>query len=404
MLVIFRLFKGKENLARFKERLGIASIKRPEGRIIWIHATSIGETVSVLPLIEALSKSFAGHILLTTTTTGSLKLIQNRTLPPHVMHQLCPLESWFAAIKFLNFWKPSLALFMESEFWPCIFDETAKRCKIISINTRISDEALHNWRIALPLLKDTLGKVFLFFPQSNYDTQTLHGLGFKNCKCLGNLKYAKTPLKLEQNKLNRFKKAIGQRKVLLFVSTHPGEEEIAANIYQTLARRYPTLLIILIPRHVIRIPEIIETLQKRNLQATIHSRTGVITKQTRFYIVDTIGEVNLFSSLAPITLMGGSFVKGIGGHNIIEPTRCGSVVIAGPHMENFKNIREEFKQHKAAIFVRNPEECIKVVEKLWADQKRLNTYKKNGFHLLMAKGHVVQNLEKEILKYIQNAS
>ena len=396
IVFLLRILKGKEDLARFKERLGISSVARPTGDIIWIHATSVGETVAVLPLIQALSKRFTGHILLTTTTIGSLKLLQNKTLPACVIHQLCILESWPIAVKFLNFWKPSLALFMEAEFWPCIFDETAKRCKIISINTRISNEALNHWQFALLLLKETLEKVFKFFPQSDYDAQTLASLGFKNYECFGNLKYAKVPLKINRKKLIPFKKDIGQRKVLLFVSTHPGEEEMAANIYQILVKKCPALLVILIPRHITRAFEISRRLQERGIEAAIHSRIGCVTKSTAFYVVDTMGEVNLFSSIAPITIMGGSFVD-IGGHNLIEPTRCGSVVIAGPHMENFKSISEEFKQHKAALFVQDQAECIKAVETLWTNKKLFSAYRKNSTQFLKTKSDIVKKLMKTII-------
>lgn len=397
LIFLYRLFRKKEDAGRFKERVGFASAQRPKGKIIWIHATSVGETMAVLPLLETIvkDKTFKGHILLTTTTIGSIKLLGTRKLPNKVIHQLCPLESWPIIVKFLKFWKPDLALFVEAEFWPCIFAETAKHCKILSINTRISEAALKSWQIALPLLKATLDKVYRFFPQSDYDAQILRELGITNYKCLGSLKYARSSLKFDKNELAMLKKKFNHRLLLLFVSTHPGEEEIAANVYLTLKAKYKSLLAILIPRHIYRVPEIVTMLKEKGLSSVLHSKPEKATPSTEFYVVDTMGEVNLFSSIAPVTVMGGSFVN-VGGHNLIEPASCGSVVVCGPNMQNFKSIREDFESNKAAIFVHDGTECAKEVGKLLSSKKLLNMYKANAARLLKSKANVIQKIMKEI--------
>lgn len=397
IIFIYRLFRGKEDFDRFKERFGFSSTLRPQGKLIWIHATSVGETMAVLPLVEAIAegKIFEGHILLTTTTIGSIKLLATRKLPKKVMHQLCPLESWPVIVKFLKVWRPNLALFVEAEFWPCIFVETAEYCKILSINTRISEAAIKRWQTALPLLKATLDKVYRFFPQSDYDAQILKNLGVTDYKCLGSLKYASPSLKPNKTKVALLKKKFNHRLLLLFVSTRPGEEEIAANIYLALKSKYKSLLAIIMPRHIHRVQEIVTMLKEKGLLSVRHSRLQKVTSSTAFYIVDSMGQVNLFSSVAPITVMGGSFAN-FGGHNLIEPTRCGSVVVCGPNMQNFKSIREDFENSKAAIFVHSRSECIQAVEKLLGSKKLLDMYRANAIRLLKSKTNVIQKIMEEI--------
>jgi 3-deoxy-D-manno-octulosonic-acid transferase len=398
----FRLVCRKEVFRRAKERWGIASlVARPQGKLIWVHAASVGEVSSVLPLIHALveDKKFSGSILLTSTTVGSLEFLRTNTLSERVVHQLCPIENVFAIRAFLKFWRPNLALFLESEFWPCILTETAKVCKVFSINTSISDASLKNWRLAMPLLRQMLKRVFKFLPQSLYDVQVLNRLGLRSIEYIGHLKYAAPTKKCAQAQLKQLKKDTANRKIVLFISTHEGEELMAAEIYKALCKRHKGVLCVLIPRHVNRTEGICSLLREQGLRVTARSESNTISSSTEFYLVNTMGEVNLFAALSSIAVVCGSFVP-IGGHNIIEPARCGAVVIAGPHMFDSKNLCEEFEEHQAALFVNNQAECIKAIEQLWADKKMLARYRRNADLLLKSKGTILSKLKQLIISHL----
>jgi 3-deoxy-D-manno-octulosonic-acid transferase len=406
LVFAFRLVRGKEVFARAKERWGIASLTaRPQGKLIWIHAASVGETASVLPLIHTLveDKKFTGFILLTSTTVGSVQFLKTRILPERVVHQLCPIENIFAIKTFLRFWRLNLALFVESEFWPCIITETAKACKVFSINTSISDASLKRWRLAMPLLRQMFKQVFKFVPQSLHDVHVLANIGMRNIEYVGHLKYTEQPLDRADTslkaQLKQLKKDTAGRKVLLFVSTHEGEEAMAADVYIALRKKHKSMLCILIPRRVNRAQSICKLLCDKGIKVTTRSTRKTIPRTAEFYLVDTMGEVSLFAALSPIAVMGGSFVP-IGGHNIIEPARRGAVVIAGPYMYDSKNLCEEFEQHEAALFVRNQDECIKAIRMLWDDESELARYKLNAKLLLKSKRHILPKLKQLILKHL----
>jgi len=400
-LVLIRLIRGKESKSRIKERFGRSSIIRPKGKLIWIHATSVGEVVSVLPMLEVLSndKRFRGTLLLTSTTLGSLRLLEKRKLPKRVVHQLYPIDNLFTVKSFIDFWKPDLSIFIESEFWPCALSGAARVGKVVSLNTAISNRSFKRWLAIKFFVKELLGKIDAFFPQSLTDLQKLEAFGAFKAEHIGNLKYSTPALPYDAKALKKLKVNLQERKIVLFASTHPGEEELAIEVFNELKSRHASLLFILIPRHPTRTKHICTLMKKACLPFALRSESDKIPDDIAFYIVDTIGEVGQFFALSPITVMGGSFVN-IGGHNLIEPAKLGSVVISGPYTNNFKDIIDEFKEKKAACFANNGQECADLIEKLWSDRSLLESYQKNAKSLLASKKNILKQVADNLIEYV----
>lgn len=245
-----RLNRGKEHPTRFNERRGITSLKRPTGRLVWLHGASVGEAVSLLPLISIIKTSYPDlSILLTTGTVTSAALMEKR-LPSGVIHQFIPVDRLPYVDRFLNHWKPDLALWTESELWPNLVHETHKRkITMTLINARMSEKSLKTWTRLSSMIKTLLGAFDLILAQTQNDGARYEQLGAKEVRCIGNLKYASPALPTDTAELEKLKTIIGERPVWLAASTHPGEELYFANIHQQLKKQFPTLLTLIAPRH-----------------------------------------------------------------------------------------------------------------------------------------------------------
>lgn len=388
LFILYRLYKGKEQKLRVGERFGISSKSRPAGKLLWIHVASVGEMISVIPFLDFYSKELDYTVLLTSGTVTSAS-IASKMLPPKVIHQYAPIDSYFVIRKFLKHWQPSLAIFIESEFWPCILSQTVKVCKIVSLNTRISNASFKRWNSFKTLTQQILKNFSTFIPQSLNDKSKLKALGFNNLKYIGNIKYSSPKLNYSAEELEKLKAETKNKKIVLFASSHPGEEEIAADIYNQIQDSKKSVLMLLAPRHPSRILDILDILTKKGFHVARRSSCDPITPTTDFYIVDTIGELGTFFKLSPITIMGGSFIDKVGGHNIIEPAKLKSVVITGPYMHNSIEICDDFKKADAAIFVKDQNECVKAIKSLWNSKKSYDQYINNALFLLKDKEGVL---------------
>jgi 3-deoxy-D-manno-octulosonic-acid transferase len=322
-----------------------------------------------------------------------------KKLPSKAIHQYVPIENYFAVRRFLKYWQPTLTIFVESEFWPCILSETAPMCKVISLSTRTSNASFERWSWCKSFTREVLGNISVFMPQSVDDAKKLKLLGFNNIKYFGHLKYSVPPLPYSAVDVEKLKKEMQGRKILLFASTHPGEEEIAADIYKELRAGEQSLLMLIAVRHPVRAEGVRAMLESRGYKVAVRSKAQEIVSETDIYLIDTIGELGTFFKVAPITIMGGSFVDGIGGHNIIEPAKLRSVVIVGPYMSNFKGICQDFKEASAAIFVEDKAKCIKAVKSLWKDSKTYKSCRDNALMLFKDKEDVLEKTLDYIVKY-----
>jgi 3-deoxy-D-manno-octulosonic-acid transferase len=321
-----RAAKGKEIAARLKEREGFASQPRPEGKLVWVHAASVGETMSVLPVLHALSGQT--NILLTTGTVTSAKLAEVR-LPQGAIHQFVPLDvpAWVA--RFLAHWRPDVAVFLESELWPNLL-LGCDRAQIprLLINARMSDQSARNWRRVPGTARAILGGFKAVLAQSASDAEKFRSLGVA-VQEWGNLKFFAAPLPVDEAALTTLQAQI-PGPAWLAASTHPGEEEICAEAHEKLLARFPSLITIIVPRHPERgaaVAALCGNAPRRSL--------GQPPVAGKIYVADTLGELGLFFRATPFAFIGNS-LAGFGGHNIIEPALLARPVITGPHLENFE--------------------------------------------------------------------
>lgn len=331
----WRARKGKEDPRRSGERYGIASAARPEGRLVWVHAASVGETNAALPLVRALGAAHHDlRFLLTTGTLTSATLAASR-LGHNALHQFVPLDSRRYANRFLDHWRPDAAIFTESEIWPNLILETeARNIPIALVNARMSQRSFDRWRRSPSMANPLFGRLRLVLAQNDRIGRWFTLLGARDVRVSGNLKIDSPPPPVDAIALDRLKGAIGARPLLLAASTHPGEDERIADAHKLLARRFPGLLTIIVPRHPDRGEAIAAMLGARGLACARRS-LGLLPESAHdIYVADTIGELGTFYALAAVAFVGGSLVPH-GGQNPIEAIQHGAAVLAGPHTHNF---------------------------------------------------------------------
>lgn len=362
-----RKANGKEDATRFEERLGRASRERPVGPLVWAHAASVGESLSLLPLIGRLvSDRPSLEVLVTTGTVTSARLMAER-LPEGSFHQYVPVDRLPYVRRFLDHWRPDLVLWAESEFWPNLITETVTRnTPMILINGRISPRSFAGWQRFSSLIKRLLGGFRLCLGQTEADAERLRRLGAPTVRCVGDLKFAGLPLPVDEEELARFKEALGGRPVWLASSTHSGEEEIAATVHRQLKAKHPGLLSVIAPRHPDRGPEIAAQLRAQGLVVSQRSAGDAIGPETDVYLADTMGELGLFYRLVGIVFIGKSLVP-LGGQNPLEAARLDCAIVHGPHMMNFEDITRRLKASDAAAEVADEKELEAAVARLLDD-------------------------------------
>lgn len=333
-----RLARGKERPGRLAERRGVDPTPRPPGRLLWLHAASVGETVSVLPLIAALGRQDPHlNLLVTTGTVTSAALLQERLpglgLGQRARHRFVPLDVPAWAARFLTHWRPDAAAFVESELWPNLIAAAAARnIPLALLNARLSALSWRRWRLFAPgLARRTLSAFRLITACSEADAARLSALGAPAVETPGDLKLAAPPLPVDLAEHARLAALLGTRPRWLAASTHPGEEALAAEAHRRLAPEFPGLLTIIAPRHPERGAEIASALSDL---APRRRAAGEDPPEQGLWIADTLGELGLLYRLAPVVFIGKS-LGGRGGQNPLEPARLGAAIAAGPHMENF---------------------------------------------------------------------
>jgi 3-deoxy-D-manno-octulosonic-acid transferase len=348
-----RLKRGKEHPERLAERLGEASLERPRGPLIWVHAASVGEMLAAVSLIERLrAQGFA--VLVTSGTVTSATLAEQR-LPDGVMHQFIPLDGPRFVRRFLDHWRPGLALFVESDLWPNLICLSAMRkIPMIVINGRLSERSFGRWRRVPRVIAALLDRFDLCLAQSAADAERYAKLGAPRVIAAGNLKLDVPAPPAHQNTLHQLREIVGKRPVIVAASTHPGEEAIVIAVHKKLRAKFPTLLTIIVPRHPARGESIAEVAKTAGLAVALRSRRKQPMPDIGIYVADTLGELGLIYRLAPIVFMGGSLASH-GGQNPIEPIRLGAAVLHGPHVWNFAEIYAALDAAHGAESVSNEE-------------------------------------------------
>lgn len=365
-----RARRGKEDPARLAERTGHASAVRPDGPLVWIHAVSVGESLSVLPLIARLrERRPETTVLVTSGTVTSASLLADR-LPAGTIHQYAPLDTPASARRFLDHWRPGLAIFVESEFWPnLILGAKARGARLVLLSARVTEKTARGWSRAKGLARAVLKAFDLVLPQDGASEARLERFGARSDGRV-NLKFIGDPLSRDEIELARLKTIIGGRPVVVAASTHPGEETLIADAVRAMPAISPAPLLIIAPRHPARGPEVVDALRAAGWSVARRSAGEQPTPDVGVYVADTLGEMGLLFGLADVAVMGGGFVDGIGGHNPLEPARLGVPSITGPHAFNFTEVYREMLDEQAALLAERPEDLTRLLHGLLTDPAR----------------------------------
>lgn len=361
-----RALRGKEDSLRMRERLGHASLPRPNGRLVWIHGASVGESVAALPLADAFLKS-GESVLVTSGTVTSARMMAER-LPDKAIHQYAPIDTPSATARFLAHWKPDAALFVESELWPnLLYRAAGQGVKLALVNGRMSERSFHGWSRARSVASSLLSLFDICLMQDKESAERLRRLGAPRVVVSGSLKADAPPLPASEEKLAALRTAIGSRPILLAAQTHPGEDETVLPAHDALRANYPSLLTILVPRHTERGADIAMLCGSRPVRQ--RSKGELPDAQTAIYVADTMGELGLFYRLAPFCFVGGTLVP-IGGHNPLEAARLHCGTLFGPHTESFSQAYDTLLAKHGGLRVASTREIVEAAQNLLGDPTR----------------------------------
>ena len=362
IIIVFRIFKGKEDILRFKEKIGFFSKKKKKGKLIWFHGASVGEIQSIIPLIEKFEKNKKiKQILITSNTVSSSLIIKNLRLKKTI-HQFFPIDCNFISKKFLNYWKPSKAFFIDSEIWPITINNLYKRnIPIFLLNGRITKKSFRRWKFFSYFAKSIFGKFYLCLSSNTETKKYLKKLGAKNIKFIGNLKFSQS--ENEKTNLNKdLINLINSRKTWCASSTHYNEEEFCGMAHIRLKKRFKNILTIIIPRHINRINSIKADLQNLDLKIHLDEPKKKISPDTDIYLVNSYGKTKLFYKVCKNIFLGGSLIEH-GGQNPLEATRYGCKVLHGPNVSNFREIYKFLNKKKLSKKISNQDQLINCVIK-----------------------------------------
>ena len=386
LIIFIRLLKNKEDKYRFKEKFCFFTKKRGKGKIIWFHGSSVGEILSVIPLIEKLEKKKSiNKILVTSSTLSSSKVLSKFKLKKTI-HQFFPIDSNGLTIKFLNYWKPSTAIFIESEIWPnMIINIKKKAIPLILLNARITRQSYNNWKNIPSTSQKLFGNFDICFVQNNETKKYLKYLGAKKIKNVGNLKFSETMNEKNKNINNKLDNIFKKKKVWCAASTHSSEEKICALAHKKLKNKYKNLLTIIIPRHVQRTSDIINEIKNLNLKIQTRSEGNKIRNNTDIYIVDTYGESKSFYKICKTVFLGGSLIDH-GGQNPLEPARFGCKILHGVHVQNFKEVYKFLEKNNLSSKFYNIDQLVFLINKSFIDKqnfsKKVAILKKIGLNIM----------------------
>ncbi|GGD99638.1 3-deoxy-D-manno-octulosonic acid transferase [Aureimonas endophytica] len=360
--VTWRATRGKEELARRRERYGFAGVERPDGPVVWVHAASVGESNAVIPLVREIVAERIG-VVMTTGTVTSAGIVRER-LGDSVIHQYVPLDFKPSVARFLDHWRPDLALVAESEIWPMTMLElTKRRIPQVLVNARLSDRSFRRWKAAPSVAESLLENLAQVVAQSDVDGERFHVLGARAVTVAGNLKAEAGPPPFDPQVLRILSGAIGDRPVWAAVSTHPGEEATAADVHRALRLARPELLTIVVPRHVERADALAAEFAQRGLSVARRSRGEMPDRTTDIYLGDTMGEMGLYLRLTEIAFIGRSLAAH-GGQNPLEGAMLGTAILSGRYVQNFRDIYSQLLRRGGARLVKDGENLRDAVAEL----------------------------------------
>ena len=360
LIFLIRIILGKENPQRFLEKFCIYSKNPNFKKTIWLHGSSVGEILSVIPIIKELEKNKKINKILLSSSTTSSALIFSKYKFKKTTHIYFPIDTNYLTNKFINYWNPKVAIFIDSEIWPNMFKNLEKNnIPIVLINGRITKKSFMRWMKFPSFAIKIFKKISLALPQNTETLKYLKILGVKKIKFVGNLKYFGQSKKfLDKSTKLKFK----NRLIFCAASTHYNEELFIGKLHKELKSKYKNLLTIIIPRHVNRSNSIINELESVNLNTVTRSSRQKISKTTDIYIVDTYGEATKFYELSKVTFLGGSLIKH-GGQNPLEPARLGNYILHGPNIQNFKEVYRMLSKLNVSKKANNINNMKKIIDR-----------------------------------------
>ena len=400
----FRKIKKKEDSISYKEKLSRIETAREEGFLIWFHVASVGEAMSILPLIEScIEEKKIDKILLTSITLSSGNVLKKRfSQNVKVFHQFLPLDISVWTNKFLDHWKPNLSIFIDSEIWPNLISQISKKkIPLLLINARITKKSFDRWKLIISFAKKIFEKFDLCIASNKESESFLKILGAKNIKNYGNLKFSKIKTELNNKLDSDFLIKIENRKIWCGASTHPTEEILCAKSHLKIKEKYKNILTIIIPRHIDRIKTIYEELSKLNLKIVLSSNLSQVDAKTDVILVDSYGESLKFYNISKYVFLGKSLTTALtkdSGQNPIEPARLGCKIFHGPYVSNFAEIYKYFNELGISKEVNSSNELSLSLVEEFKDNKpknpeiteKIETYGQN----------ILNNVTQEIKKYI----
>ena len=360
LIFLIRIILGKENPLRFLEKFCIYSKNPNFKKTIWLHGASVGEILSIIPIIQELEKNKKINKILLSSSTTSSALIFSKYKFKKTTHIYFPIDTNYLTNKFINYWNPKVAIFIDSEIWPNMFKNLEKNnIPIVLINGRITKKSFMRWMKFPSFAIKIFKKISLALPQNTETLKYLKILGVKKIKFVGNLKYFGQSKKfLDKSTKLKFK----NRLIFCAASTHYNEELFIGKLHKELKSKYKNLLTIIIPRHINRSNSIINELESVNLNTVTRSSRQKISKTTDIYIVDTYGEATKFYELSKVTFLGGSLIKH-GGQNPLEPARLGNYILHGPNIQNFKEVYRMLSKLNVSKKANNINNMKKIIDR-----------------------------------------
>ena len=394
IIIAFRIFKNKEDTKRFKEKFCFFSKKRVSGKLIWLHGASVGELLSLIPLIYKLEKNPSiSQILVTTNTLSSSKVFKKYKFKKTI-HQFFPIDIFFLTNKFLKYWNPHTSIFVDSEIWPCMtISLKEKNIPLILLNARITKKSFKRWSKFNSFAKYIFSKITIAYPQNKETKKFLKNFKVKKLKEIGNIKLIENIQDKKDNINSNLNSHFKKYKIWTAASTHENEEIFCARTHIELKKKIKNLLTIIIPRHIDRVNEIIDQIQKMNLKIVTHSSKSKSLNNVDIYIVDTFGETKKFFKISNSVFMGGTIAQK-GGQNPLEAARYGSKIFHGPNIDNFQDVFRLLKRFNISKKVRSP--------KILAYSISFNKKTKGALKLKKIGRLILKKTLKELKPFIEN--
>ena len=396
---------GKEHKTRMEERKGLTTVQRPEGLLYWVHAASVGEAQSALILINTLlSENLNLHIVVTTGTLTSADTME-KALPDRSFHQFYPLDRPEWAERFLTHWRPDHIFWMESELWPSMLLAIKDRnIPCVLLNARMSDRSFSRWRLIKSTANMLLSAFNLICCQTHLDQKRYQTLGAKNTLVTDNLKYSAAPLPFDKDDFDALRALTNKRPLWVYASTHAGEESLAVETHKMLKKKLPALLTVIVPRHPERREEINALFEHNDLNYVFRSEDKRLPDQnTDIYIADTLGELGLFYSIAPIACIGRSFsADGGGGHNPIEAAQLNCAVLHGPNVQNLQDIFDQMNAKNAALCIKTKSLLAHTLEELFSDADHLRDLQEKAIAFAKEKTGVLERIMTVLRPALKN--